>query len=173
MRRFSPLEPIGGRVASSQRLTHRGDSMTRLEAKQWAKKRRVAFSRLEATYRDLRVVHRLEREREWEIRRTAWEMQRPPGCHPFWRHGFQVRYKRAFTEGDRCDIPGFDETAADMALRFPELNRDGDPAETLFEFLSQPHNRLPTTEETWNQVIARFENEPQVETVDELADVPF
>lgn len=145
--------------------------MTREQAKRWARRNKIAFRELETIYRELRAVVRNEREWEWTIRREAWERQTPPGCHEFWRHGFHVRYRHAFTDGDRGNIPGFDETAADMATRFPELETDGDPAAKLFELLAQPHRTLPTSEETWDEAIRAAETGLGAAIVDEA--VPF
>lgn len=107
------------------------------------------------------------------MRRDAWEGQTPKGCHGFWRHGWQVRYPRAFGEGDRTNIPGFDDLAQAIACEYPELNREDDPAEALFEFLSQPHNCLPSAEETWDEAIESWaENAGDCSLLNDSA-IPF
>jgi hypothetical protein len=146
--------------------------MTTIQARRWAKKEGIPWGRLLSAYRELRILARTERDREWEMRRTAWQKMRPSGSWDFWRHGFQDRYRRAFTGGDQNDIPGFDELAADMGRMFPELAVGGDPASKLFEFLAQPHNTLPTSEETWAEVVELYES-GDVAHQAELETVPF
>lgn len=111
----------------------------------------VRRPRLQATIHQvathLRQCHRETCQHANAIRREAWERMTCVGCWPFWRHGFYVRWPKAFSTGDRTNIRGFDVLAAGMAEQFPELNRDGDPAAALFELLQSPYRRMPSHEE--------------------------
>jgi len=144
-----------------------------------AKELGISWETLLDTYRELRVHERQSRERAWKMRRRAWKFMTSEGCHGFWRHGFQARYPKAFGEGDRENIPGFDVCSQVVAAEFPELNQDNDPAEALFDFLSQPHDKLPSSEETWEEAIEIILNNPSQYLADshvsddELANVPF
>lgn len=124
---------------------------TRRDIRRRCKLAGIPFATVEETYQELRILHRENRRHSWEMRQRAWEEMVPKGCHPFWRHGWHVRYPYAFGEGDVTNIPGFDRVAQAISWEFPELNRDGDPTTALYEFLAQPHDRMPTAEDTWQE----------------------
>lgn len=136
------------------------------EARREADERGIPFDVVEATYRELRAMERESRVAGWELRREAWERAVPVGCHPFWRHGFAVRFPRAFGDGDRTLIPRFDELADELAEEFPWLMRADDPAEALFEFLAEPHDTLPSAAETWERAIHECDAEPAPDSDD-------
>ncbi|OGT59932.1 MAG: hypothetical protein A3E01_10840 [Gammaproteobacteria bacterium RIFCSPHIGHO2_12_FULL_63_22] len=126
----------------------------RAEIKKQAKKLGIPLDVVADTYRELRAYERQARDWEWTIRRRVWEMYSySPESNEFWRHGMHVRYARAFGEGDRTLIPRWDETADELAMEFPELAVDGDPAERLFEFIARRYEPLPTAEDTWKQAV--------------------
>ena len=128
--------------------------MTRSEAKTTAKALGLKWSTVEATFRELRIQQKADREFEWSVRRMCWSFYAwTEGCLEFWRHGMQRRFARAFGEGDRTLVPRFDVVAHYIAAEWPALGRDGDPSEALFELIAKPHNALPSVEETWDEAI--------------------
>jgi hypothetical protein len=119
-----------------------------------AKELGIPLAVLQDTYRELRAYERQSREWDWAIRERAWAPYAySRDCVRFWRHGLQTRYARAFGEGDRTLIPRWDETADEIAMEFPELAIDGDPAEKLFEYVARPYEPLPSADETWAQAL--------------------
>lgn len=128
--------------------------MTKQQARTAARRLGLDWSTVEATFDGLRAQQRIDREYEWSVRQMAWAFYAwTPACREFWRHGMQRRFKVAFSDGDRTMIPRFDVVAQYIAAEWPALNRNGDPAEALYELLAAPFNRLPTADETWDEAI--------------------
>lgn len=121
---------------------------------------------LHGTYQQFRQLARLEREPYWNIRRAVWKHYAySDESLSFWRHGMHARFRRAFEEGDCTNIPGWDDVAKSMAAEFPELAGEDNISQRLFELIREPHQRMPTAEETWREVLdylrTRYEtNEP-------------
>lgn len=128
--------------------------MTRDEARRAARAARLDWATVEATCRGLRQMAREALETDWAIRAMVWRAYAwSPACRPFWRIGMRRRFVRAFGDGDRTLIPGFDVVAQYVAAEFPELGRGDDPAEALFELLSRDCPRLPESGELWAQAL--------------------
>ena len=111
----------------------------------------ISWSDVCDAYHELRASQREGCEHENALRQRAWEKMVTPGSHPFWRHGFYVRWPRAFAEGDRTLIPGFDVVADGLSYEFPELRGENDPAATLYDILCKPYVRMPDRDKTWQQ----------------------
>lgn len=122
--------------------------------RQQAKELGIPLAVLRDTYRELRAYERQSRDWEWTIRRRVWEQYSySRESNDFWRHGMHVRFARAFGEGDRTLIPRWDECADELAMEFPELAIDGNPAEKLFDLIHRRYEPLPSAEQTWAQAL--------------------
>lgn len=106
----------------------------------------------------IREAEKLKRERPNEIRERAWCMAVGPGCHSFWRIGFQNRWGRRAAENDHTVVPGYDEISQQIAWEFPEFDRD-DGTERLFDFLFAPYERMPSRSELYQKAIEQVELE--------------
>ena len=125
------------------------------EIREQAKELGLMQSQIAEVYRELRSQQRLELDWEWSIRKRVWEIHAyTPGSREFWRHGMQVKYPRAFGDGDMTLIPNWDTTAQSIACEFPGFAADGNTSEELFQIIARPHTRLPTALETWQQALA-------------------
>ncbi|MBR9800571.1 hypothetical protein GYB59_02195 [bacterium] len=119
-----------------------------------AKANGLKWKDVKAVAQDLKAAARLDREWEWSIRYRVWELYAySKGSQPFWRHGMQTRYNKAFEDGDMTMIPGFDVTADLIAMEFLGCHGDNDPSQWLFEFLREPHNAMPPAREFYSQAI--------------------
>lgn len=137
----------------------------------------VPLAALTDVYREFRQLARQEQEWMWELRKRVWsEYAYTPESRDFWRHGMQVRFRYAFAEGDMTNIPRWDDVAQSMACEFPELSGNDDVSQRLFELIREPHNRLPTAEETWREAfdycLAHVDQWADMET-ESLETVPF
>lgn len=138
--------------------------MTRTEARREAKTAGLEWSNVEATYRELRIQQRVDRQLDCEVRQYVWNAYAyTEGSRDFWRHGMQKRFPKAFGDGDRTMIPNFDVVADDVAQAFPLFGRDNDPAATLFDFIAAPYNPIPSAEETWEDAIELAKSRPFAE----------
>jgi hypothetical protein len=129
--------------------------------RQAARKHRLPSGDLADAYDVVRQQCRDERERAVLLRQAVWQHYAwTEGCLPFWRHGMQRRFPRAFGAGDRTLIPGFDVVAQVLAPEFPEFLGDNnaaagdDPAARLFDFLAADYVPLPTAAELLQQAVA-------------------
>jgi len=121
-----------------------------------ARANRVDLDELRAEYAGLRELARQEREWLWDLRKRVWSLYAwTPKCRPFWQHGLHRKFAKAFAEGDRTNIPRWDDVAQSMAEECPELRGVEDPAERLFELLREPHEKMPPTAETWALALDR------------------
>lgn len=120
--------------------------------KRQARQDGVAWADVQALASELRQHDRDARERANEIRRESWERMVPRTCWPFWRHGWRVRYPKAFEGGDWRNIRGFDVLAAGMALAYPELG-NGDACENLYNELLKPYRRAKAPERLYREAI--------------------
>lgn len=127
------------------------------------------------TYREFRQLARLEREPVWQIRQRVWQRYAySVESWGFWRHGLQARFRRAFAEGDMDNIPRWDDVAQSMRCEFPELANVDDVSQHLFELLREPHDCLPSAEETWRDVLDYCVNHVgEWADVEESEPVPF
>lgn len=117
-----------------------------------AKELGLDWNAVQVTYRDLRAFQRVEREADWAVRKRFFELYaRSEDEMRWWRYPERL-FPRAFGEGDRTNIPGFDDAAKTIACEFPEFDCD-DPAERLFEFLQTEWVRVPSADETYEEAI--------------------
>lgn len=126
-----------------------------------------------ATYAELRQLARFERETGRKMRkRVRSQYAYSVESRPFWRHGMQARFGRAFAEGDMTNIPGWDDVAQSIKAEFPELTNVDDVAQHLFELIREPHQTMPPASETWQEALDRC-GEWVAAANDDLAAVPF
>lgn len=98
------------------------------------------------TARGLRCVELERREAFDGARRVAWQAYchfagRSPGCHPFWRVGFEHVLGRLANSGrDYTAIRAYDLIAVSVGEQFPQWI---DRCEDLWEFLATPYQPLP------------------------------
>jgi len=146
---------------------------TLAELKRQAKANGIRWSDVLDAYRGLRQQQRCEREYDAEIRKIVWRSyQYTPNCLDFYRIGMQRRFPRAFADGDRTLIPGFDVVVDGLKYSFPQFDVD-DPAEAVFDYLAREPVRMPDTFTTWREayeLVAR--GEPVAATTD-TPDLPF
>jgi len=103
-------------------------------------------------------AERASREREWEIRQTAWSEAVGPGSWPFWRFGFRARWGRRYDERDCTAIPQYDEIHQLVASRFPEF-AEGDGEHRLFELLFSEYRPLTPKADLWWQALAQVQHQ--------------
>lgn len=146
--------------------------LTRWKAE--AKEAGIPWSHVQDCYRDLRKAETERREREDQLRKEAHNRITPPGCHEFWRHGLQLKWKRLIQQGGDFDqIRGFDKLVSGMIYQFPELALQDDPAQALFEFLTAPRAPMPSADDTYKQAIDLLWMQRNMAPSEELEDVPF
>lgn len=130
------------------------------EVRQQIRDKGLRQSEVRAIYSDLRKQQREELEWEWSIRQWVWNRYAySVGSRSFWRHGMWVKYRAAFEEGDMDQIPGWDTAAQALLYEFPGFADEGEASQKLFDLIREPHTRLPSIEETWQQAIAACETE--------------
>jgi hypothetical protein len=88
--------------------------------------------------------------RRREMRQMAWQKMKPPGCWPFWRHGFRAHYGKRVDDHDYTAIPNYDELHAEVSAEFPEWAED---EYGFFCELLSPCPRLETAAELWERAI--------------------
>lgn len=97
-------------------------------------------------------------ERDWFVRREVWSRYAwTEGSKPFWRHGMQVRFRHAFTDGDVTNIPGFDDVADELRHTFPDIIDADYPAESLFAYLHSERLRWPAIEQLYEEAFRMLE----------------
>lgn len=136
-----------------------------------AKSRGLRWSDVVDCYRGIRAQFKISRDYDAEIRKAVWSRyQYTPNCLEFYWCGMQRRFPRAFSDGDRTLIPGFDTAADGIKYEFPQFDVD-DPAEALFEFLQTDPIRMPPAEVHYREALELVSAGDTAESVD--ADVPF
>src|SRR5688572_5889593 len=85
------------------------------------------------------------------------------GSKDFWRHGMTKRFPRAFGDGDRTLIPGWDVVAQYVAGVYPQFQREDDPSESVFGFIARPYNPIPSADETWDAALEPARSRPFAE----------
>jgi hypothetical protein len=109
-------------------------------------------------YDQIRIEEKSRREYPDEVRRAAWTIATTPGCHPFWRFGFQKRWGKQVAELDHTIVPNYDTIAQEVAWYFPEYQGD-DGTARLFDFLFSPRSPMPSAEEMYRKAMDRVELE--------------
>jgi hypothetical protein len=71
----------------------------------------------------------------------------------------QRRFPRAFADGDRTLIPGFDVMADGLKYEFPQFDND-DPAEAVFEYLQRDAIRLRPAPVVYRDALELVAGEP-------------
>tara|TARA_R110000824_G_scaffold169601_3_gene346736 strand:+ start:1416 stop:1784 length:369 start_codon:yes stop_codon:yes gene_type:complete len=111
---------------------------------------RLSLGDVRRMYREFRQVARQACNATNDLRKRVWDHYTPtPESSKMWRSGMEWRFKKVFDGGDETQIPGFDLVAQ-------ELNQD---VGELFDYLQRGFERLPTTDDTWNEVydvLARY-----------------
>lgn len=127
--------------------------MSLADLKREARSLGISWASVQAVAREMRQSKIEAMEPEREIRREAWERFTNETCWGWWGSGFPHRFKRAFSDGDRTLIRGFDVLADGLAYKFPQLRGANDPAEALFEMLQRPCPRLPSMESCYVEAL--------------------
>lgn len=134
------------------------------EWRQRAEELGLRWEDVQAEYRDIRRFEYDCRSYGWHLRYLVGQAYGVPNLGIL-----KGRYRRAFEGGDRDMLPRFDEVADGLALQFPDLARDGDPAEALWNIIAANWDDMPPADESWSEAIDRcldraaYESESAVE----------
>lgn len=121
--------------------------MNQSDAKRIASRFGLAWKDVLNEYRAIRQMYNDARQFECQIRQQVWSNYAwTVGSRPFWRHGTQSRFSKAFGEGDMAMIPGWDLVAQEVGM----------PSDELFEFIGKPFTTLPDASSLWADTFHQF-----------------
>lgn len=101
-----------------------------------------------------------------QIRRVAWELVAGQAASPFWRGGFQRKYRKLLREGGDCDrVVNWDETCQELRSICPQC-QEWDSGE-IWEFVCSDYPPLLPIDVHYRNAVALLTREVLTD------DVPF